>query len=91
MSNVYQMSEVLPKNCIYNITKLPEKWVKVISVSNLRVHESDIGQLVNLMQYRLDITFSTVSECHSVLACSGIYWSEKHTLMLRYSMNFNKA
>lgn len=89
MPNVYQMSEVLQKNCVYNITKLLEK--RVISVSNPKVHESDIGQLVKLMQYRLDMSFITISKCHSILACSGIYWSEKYTVMFHYHMNFNKA
>lgn len=91
MPSVYQMFEVLQKNCIYNVTKLPEKRVKIIIVSNLKVHESDIGQLVKLMHYRLDMSFITISKCHSILACSGIYWSEKYTMMLHYNMNFNKA
>lgn len=63
MPNVYQMSEVLQKYCIYNITKLPEKRVKIISVSNLKVHGSDIGQLVKLMHYRLDVSSVTVLKC----------------------------
>lgn len=81
MPNVYQMSEVLQKNCIYNITKLPEKRVKIINGNNLKVHESDIGQLVKLMQYRLDMSIITISKCHSIIAWSGIYWSEKYTVM----------
>lgn len=48
--DVYQVSQVLQKNCMYNTNKFPEKQLKTFSVSNIKMHESDIGQLVKLMQ-----------------------------------------